>query len=108
MFTENFFMKASVSSVERQLRKKKRKFISKILILTLVCVDGLFLTGFIGFRLYNKWVEANQSIYPVAVEDEERISPTSIPWIKTKAECLKTKRVWKDDECLDSEWSHLF
>ncbi|MEM1167956.1 MAG: hypothetical protein AAGJ08_02400 [Cyanobacteria bacterium P01_H01_bin.35] len=108
MLTENTLMNGSRSSVERQLKKKKLKFISKILILTILCADGLFLTGFIAYRLYGKWVEANKSIYPVAVEDKQKISPTSIPWIKTKEECLRSNRIWEYDQCFDSEWSHLF
>ncbi len=108
MFTENTLVKGSRSSIERQLRKKKLKSISKILILTILCADGLFLTGFIGYRLYGKWVEANQSIYPPGVEEDRGISPTSIPWIKSKAECLGSNRIWEDGKCFDSEWSHLF
>ncbi len=108
MLTENTAIKASRSSVERQLRKKKLKSISKILILIVFCVDGLFLTGFVAYHLYGKWVEANQSIYPAGVQEDEVISPTSIPWIKSKAECLQSNRMWEDDKCFDSEWSHLF
>ncbi|MGD1806349.1 hypothetical protein ACP6PL_13040 [Dapis sp. BLCC M126] len=108
MLIENTLMKGGRSTIERQLRKKKLKFISKILILTILSADVLFLVGFIGYHLYGKWVEANKSIYPVVVQEKQKISPTSIPWIKNKAQCLRSNRTWEDDKCYDSEWSHLF
>jgi len=108
MFTQNTLMKSSNYSVQRLLRKKKHKFTLKMLILVILCGDGLFLTGFIGHRLYTNWREHNETIYPVEFEEKQRISPTEIPWIKTEEECLRTNRVWEDDQCLDNEWSHLF
>ncbi|MGK7922714.1 MAG: hypothetical protein AB4080_22195 [Trichodesmium sp.] len=78
------------------------------MLFTMICADAIFLTVFVGHKLYNKYVESTQSIYPPGVEEKQRISPTAIPWVKTQEECLKTDRVWKDGECLDSEWSHLF
>lgn len=110
---ENTLIQGGHSSVyidrlDRKRRNKKIKDTSKILIFIIICGDILFLTGFIAFRLYNIWIKANQSIYPVAVEDKLKISPTEIPWIKTQEECLRTDRMWKDGKCLDSDWSHLF
>ncbi len=108
MLTENALIEAIHSNFERELRKKKLKFISKILLLTMICGDALFLSGFAVYHLHSKWVEVNQSIYPTEPKDNKTISPTAIIWIKTKEECLRTDRVWKDEKCLDSEWSHLF
>lgn len=34
--------------------------------------------------------------------------PTSIPWINTKFECVRTNRTWNDGECWDYEHDMTF
>ena len=97
MLRLNGFIQSACPSIEHDQKKKKIKLISKILVFTIICGDALFLTGAIVYHLFNKWVEANQSI-----------SPTEIPWIKTEEKCEHTRRVWQDGQCLDIEHHHLF
>ena len=108
MFKQNNLIQGTYANFDRERKNKRIKSFSKILLFTMICGDAIFLTGFTALHLYNKFVESNQIIYPTAVKDNQEISPTAIPWIKTKEQCLKTDRVWQDGECLDSEWSHLF
>lgn len=36
------------------------------------------------------------------------ISPTSLPWIKSEAECKHTNRVWENNACWDEEHGITF
>lgn len=39
---------------------------------------------------------------------EEQIRPTAIPWLQDQKSCEATGRFWKDDNCWEKEWSHLY
>ncbi|NEQ77992.1 MAG: hypothetical protein F6K23_36310 [Okeania sp. SIO2C9] len=106
MLRQNNLIHGSYSTFERERKNSKtKKLVLKTLIFTIICGDALFLTGAIGYHLYNKWVIANQPIYPT---ENSSISPTEIPWLKTKEECEHTGRIWQEEKCLDSEHNHLF
>ncbi len=81
----------------RSRSNQKTQPVLKILIFVIICGDALFLTGAVMYSLFSQWVTAHQAI-----------SPTEIPWIKTKEKCEHTDRVWQDDQCLDIDHSYLF
>ena len=97
MLRQNNLIQSSLSAISRHRSKKKTKLVWKILVLTIICGDALFLTGAIVDHVFDKWVTTHQTI-----------SPTEIPWIKTREECVHTDRVWQNEQCLDTEHSHLF
>lgn len=83
----------------QRLRTENSKYPYKVVV-TFSLLAGLAMGGIVM-----TW----QSLQPVAMQLQRSfVHPVSIPWLQSKGECEKTGRIWKDDNCWDSDHSPDF
>jgi hypothetical protein len=102
LFDKGFYI-VVLAGLERRSSKRLRAedsaYVWKALIFILLATAfaALALVGLFGLT---KLLKSQPS--------SEKSHPTAIPWINDEAECKKTGRTWRDQQCWDKEWSHKF
>ena len=67
-----------------------------------IVFSGVILTSFIVSGFCAIQFSVSLLLQPVS------ISPTSLPWIKSEAECKHTNRMWENGKCWDDEHGITF
>jgi hypothetical protein len=100
-FHRSFYVVFLAGKERRSAQRLRAEMPNRRKMLTSLTAFALLLGGCtaIGYGLFQ---------FALATSQRDKIHPTAIPWLQTKAACEQTGRVWENSQCWDAAQSPDF